>query len=132
VSRRDDVVLALRQAGGFLSAQTIYARIRDDGTRIGLATVYRILQTLATEGDVDVVRTGDGEALYRACRSAGHHHHLICRSCGQAVELDAEVVEQWARAVAQEHGFSAVDHVVEIVGTCAACTQDAGAPQALA
>jgi Fur family transcriptional regulator, ferric uptake regulator len=122
MSRRDDVRSALRSASGFLGAQAIYARIRGEGAKIGLATVYRILQGLAAEGEVDVVRTGDGEALYRLCRSAAHHHHLLCRHCGQAVELDSDLVEQWARAVAERHGFTAVDHVVEIVGSCARCT----------
>lgn len=121
MSRRDDVDAALRGAAGFLGAQAIYARIRAEGTPIGLATVYRILQDLAAAGQVDVVRSGEGEALYRLCGSPGHHHHLICRHCGRAVELDADVVERWAQEVAEEHGFTAADHVVEIVGTCRGC-----------
>jgi len=123
VSRRDDVLAALRSAPGFLSAQAIYARVRDAGTPIGLATVYRVLAAMAAAGEVDVVRAGEGEALYRSCRSDEHHHHLLCRACGRAVELDAHVVEEWARAMAVRHGFTAVDHVIEIVGTCAACTR---------
>jgi len=124
VSRRDDVHAALREAPGFLSAQDIYARIRSGGTPIGLATVYRLLQAMAAQGQVDVVRSGDGEATYRLCRSTAHHHHLVCRACGRAEELDADVVERWAQAVAEEHGFTAVDHVVEIIGTCARCAPD--------
>jgi Fur family ferric uptake transcriptional regulator len=91
------------------------------GDPVGLATVYRALQALADDGDVDILRTDDGQALYRRCSSGRHHHHLVCRRCGQAVELDAVVVEEWARAVAEQHGFVAVDHVVEIVGTCRDC-----------
>jgi Fur family ferric uptake transcriptional regulator len=122
VSRRDDVVGALRAAPGFVSAQAAYAQIRATGVRIGLATVYRILQALVTAGEVDVVRSADGESLYRLCDSSGHHHHLLCRRCGRAVELDAAEVEDWARRVARQHAFTAVDHVVEIVGTCAECS----------
>lgn len=127
MSRRDDVRTALQAAPGFLSAQEIYARIRAGGSPIGLATVYRITQAMTAAGEIDVVRAEDGEARYRLCRSAGHHHHLVCRRCGRAEELDADVVERWARAVAVEHGFTAVDHVVEIVGTCAPCTARASA-----
>ena len=57
------------------------------GTRVGLATVYRNLQAMALDGEVDVIRTPEGEAVYRSC-STDHHHHVVCRSCGLAVEVD--------------------------------------------
>ena len=95
-------------------------RLRAAGDGIGLATVYRTLQGLAEDGDMDVVRTGDGEQVYRRC-SRGHHHHLLCRSCGRTVELDAATVERWAAGIGEQHGFTDVEHVVEIFGTCADC-----------
>jgi Fur family transcriptional regulator, ferric uptake regulator len=126
VRRRDDVLAALRAHHGFLSAQQIHARLRSDGASIGLATVYRLTRALSAAGEIDVVRAEDGEARYRACRSAGHHHHLVCRDCGRTEELEADVVERWARTVAEEHGFTAADHVVEIVGTCRTCSTPPG------
>ena len=59
----------------FLSAQQIYAELEEEGTKVGLATVYRNLQSLAEEDLVDTVRSDDGEALYRLCVNEGHHHH---------------------------------------------------------
>jgi Fur family ferric uptake transcriptional regulator len=111
----------LAQVSGFHSAQELHAMLRDRGEPVGLATVYRALQALAEDGEVDVLRHDEGEAVYRRCATTRHHHHLLCRSCGRAVELDDETVEDWARDVAGRHGFVAVDHVVEIVGTCADC-----------
>ena len=61
-----------------------------------------------------------GEALYRACTPT-HHHHLICRSCGRTVELEAAAVERWAGQVAATHGFVEPEHVVDIFGLCAVC-----------
>ena len=121
MSRRDDVLAGLRATPGFISAQSLYADLRAGGVPIGLATVYRVLQSMATSGEADQVRSDDGEALYRLCRSDAHHHHLLCRDCGRAVEVDAEVVEEWARSVAAQHGFVEVDHTVEITGTCPTC-----------
>jgi len=121
MSRRDDVLAGLRATPGFISAQSLYADLRAGGVPIGLATVYRVLQSMATSGEADQVRSDDGEALYRLCRSDAHHHHLLCRDCGRAVEVDAEVVEEWARSVAAQHGFVEVDHTVEITGTCSTC-----------
>ena len=87
---------------------------------MGLATVYRTLALYADQGDVDVLRREDGEAIYRRC-SETHHHHLVCRSCGATVEVEGPAVERWTTSMAAEHGFTAVSHTLEIFGTCAAC-----------
>lgn len=104
----------------FRSAQDIHAAMRSSGSTVGLATVYRALQTFADDGEVDLMRTGDGEAVYRSC-SRGHHHHLVCRECGRAVEIQAPQIESWASEVGTQHGFTGISHLVELFGTCADC-----------
>lgn len=107
----------LTSTGDFTSAQDLHARLRAAGSTVGLATVYRTLTTLAAQGDLDVLRTDEGESVYRAC-SSGHHHHLVCRQCGCTVEIEGPAVEQWTERVAAQHGFSDVAHTLEIFGTC--------------
>jgi Fur family ferric uptake transcriptional regulator len=92
------------------------------GTRVGLATVYRNLQSLVDAGEVDVLHTGEGEAMYRLCEADDHHHHLVCRRCGHSVELVADDVEAWADRVGRRHGFADVTHTVEIFGLCSDCS----------
>ena len=67
---------------GFNSAQQIHAELRHRGERVGLTTVYRHLQVLSEDGQLDTIRDASGETLYRRCRSEAHHHHLLCRRCG--------------------------------------------------
>ena len=67
-----------------------------------------------------MLRTEDGEAIYRRC-SRPHHHHLVCRVCGRTVEVEGPTVERWAAAIAAEHGFTDVSHTLEIFGTCPDC-----------
>ncbi|RRD47833.1 Fur family transcriptional regulator [Tessaracoccus sp. OH4464_COT-324] len=105
----------------FKTAQQVHAELRAVGDKIGLATVYRALQQMADADEVDMVRTPDGEAAYRAC-TPGHHHHLVCRSCAYTVEIEAESVEQWAREVAAAHGFTNAGHEVELFGLCRNCS----------
>ncbi len=119
--QRTAVAEALARADGFASAQTLHEQLRRGGASVGLTTVYRHLQALADTGEVDVLRTDDGEAVYRACRAADHHHHLVCRSCGATVEVTGPAVESWATEVAAEHGFTEVSHTVEVFGTCSSC-----------
>ena len=105
---------------GFHSVQEVHARLRTSGDTVGLATVYRAVQSLAEDGALDSIRTDSGEALYRQC-SRQHHHHLVCRGCGRTVEVAGPAVEQWADRVAGEHGFADVSHTLEIFGTCGDC-----------
>lgn len=118
--QRTAVARALDGLEGFVSAQDLHARLRAGGDGIGLATVYRALQGLADAGEVDVLRTDDGQSAYRRC-STGHHHHLVCRECGRTVEVEGPGVERWAQQVAAAHDFAEVSHVVEVFGTCASC-----------
>lgn len=110
----------LAKGGDFRSAQDIHATLRGNGEKVGLATVYRALQSLVDSGEADVLRTAAGEAVYRAC-GRGHHHHLVCRSCGATVEVEGPTVERWTRSISAEHGFSDVSHTLEIFGTCPDC-----------
>ncbi|WP_153398695.1 Fur family transcriptional regulator [Ornithinicoccus halotolerans] len=115
------VAAQLERSEDFRSAQDLHARLREEGSTVGLATVYRTLTALAESGEVDVLRTDDGEAVYRMC-STGHHHHLVCRDCGRTVEIEGPAVERWTERVAGEHGFTDVGHTLELFGRCADCS----------
>lgn len=108
----------------FQSAQELHATLQDGGSTVGLATVYRALQAMAADGEVDARRTDDGETVYRSC-SDGHHHHLVCRVCGRTVEVEGPTVERWLAQVSAEHGFTEMGHTVEITGLCAQCSAEA-------
>lgn len=118
--QRNAVAAQLAGTPEFTSAQEIHARLRDSGQSVGLATVYRTLQAMAADGSIDVLRTDEGESVYRRC-STGHHHHLVCRECGRTVEVEGPAVEQWAERISAAHGFTDVRHTVEISGTCSGC-----------
>ena len=119
--QREAVRAALAEARGFVSAQELHQRLREQGSTIGLATVYRALSGLTESGEADSVQAPEGENLYRSCAMEGHHHHLICRSCGDTRELAAEAVETWSRQVAAEYGFAEIEHVVDLFGVCESC-----------
>jgi len=122
-ARRDAVRQVLAGCDGFRSAQDIYADLRSSGSKIGLTTVYRALQALSEAGEIDTLRTDEGESVYRACATGDHHHHLVCRSCGTTVEIEGPAVERWAATVGVENGFTDVTHTVEIFGTCSGCAK---------
>lgn len=120
--QREAVRDALGSSENFVSAQGLHSSLREGGSPIGLATVYRALADLAVEGEADSLQSPEGESLYRACTPGQHHHHLICRNCGLTVEIEADAVEQWAQSVAAVHGFTQPNHVVDVFGLCADCS----------
>ena len=107
----------LTRRATFASAQEIHAALRESDEPVGLATVYRALQAMVEDGELDALRTDDGETVYRRCGTS-HHHHLVCRECGRTVEVEAPDVERWATATAAQHGFGDVAHTLEIFGVC--------------
>jgi Fur family ferric uptake transcriptional regulator len=120
--QRTAVATLLDELEDFRSAQEIHDLLKERGEQVGLTTVYRSLQLLADAREIDVLRTDDGETAYRRCTS-GHHHHLVCRSCGLTVEVDGPAVERWANKVAGDNKFTDISHTIEIFGTCADCTR---------
>ena len=119
--QKDAVLHALGQAQGFVSAQQLHKQLTQHGSVIGLATVYRTLNSLVADGLADSL-VNAGESLFRDC-SKDHHHHLICNGCGIAVEIEAKQAETWATKVAKEHGFTQVTHTIDIFGMCKACSK---------
>ncbi|MCI9888898.1 transcriptional repressor [Micrococcales bacterium 31B] len=128
--QRTAVAELLANETDFRSAQQIHALMREDGSSIGLATVYRTLQSMAEAKTVDVLHGADGESLYRLCAEDEHHHHLVCRVCRATVEVVAPPVEDWAHSIAAEHGYAQVSHTIEIFGVCPACAAAARAAEA--
>lgn len=116
--QRTALLEALERQDDFRSAQQIHEQLRADGETVGLATVYRNLQSLAQSGGVDVLVADDGESLYRQCADSGHHHHLVCRECGRTVEFLAPELEAAMTAIAADHGFTDLDHTLEVFGLC--------------
>lgn len=120
--QKDAVMHALSEAAGFVSAQQLHLTLKQHGSSIGLATVYRTLSSLAKEGKADTLLSNEGESLYRDC-SAEHHHHLICRVCGLTQEIEASQAETWASEVAKDSGFTEVSHTIDIFGVCKKCAK---------
>ena len=114
--RRLLLELVERWRGGFTVAD-LYEQARARDERIGLATVYRTLDLLRAEGAVTLLSVA-GRPTYVRCHE-GHHHHLVCTSCG-SVE-DTELCAAPSAAELAAHGFSADGHDLDIYGTCRRC-----------
>lgn len=106
-----------------LSAQEIFDGIRNDGGHVGIATVYRVIETLNELRLVQRVDIGDGVARYEPAYPDGshHHHHLVCDSCGRVEPFEDAALERALQRVAGQHGYAMADHEVVLHGACETC-----------
>ena len=120
---RAAVVELLGRQNCCLSAQDIHDRLRRARRPVGIASVYRTLETLAELRLVKRVDAGDGIARYeRATAGGDHHHHLVCRDCGKVEAFSDSRLERVIDRVAGGLGYAVDEHEVVLVGACADCS----------
>jgi len=116
--QRRAVLDAIGRGGGSFTAVELYdlARRREPG--LSLATVYRTIDLLKR---TDAVRplAGSERGEYVRC-SPGHHHHLICLTCGSVEETELCAAPPEAE-LRERHGFTPSSHELDVYGTCAGC-----------
>jgi Fur family ferric uptake transcriptional regulator len=120
--QRTAVLAAIERAGGSFTLVDLYDSARETVPHLGLATVYRTVELLRREGLVRPVSTDmttAGRPEYMRCHP-GHHHHLVCTTCGAVVETDlcAAPADEELR---KRYGFVAEGHTVDFYGTCGSC-----------
>ena len=117
--QRMAVIRAL-DGGHALSAQEVFARARETCPELGLSTVYRTLLALADAGLLDAIGQHDGEATYRLCGGA-HHHHLVCSQCRVVEELSECDLSPIEGQIAADTGFRVDGHTLTFYGVCREC-----------
>jgi Fur family ferric uptake transcriptional regulator len=119
-AQRVEIAAELRREANDVTAQELHLRLRKRGRRLGLATVYRTLGTLADAGVIDSLAHQHGALCYRWCGKE-HHHHLVCAECHRVVEVEDCRIGPWLDDLSAKHGFAVTGHEVEVVGVCADC-----------
>jgi Fur family ferric uptake transcriptional regulator len=116
------VIELLARQNCCLTAQEIFDQMRASGRRVGIASVYRILELLTAEGAVQRIDLGSGTARYEPIWPGGHHHHLVCDSCGKVEAFEDRALEHALTRVEKHSGYAVAGHDVVLHGACADCT----------
>jgi Fur family transcriptional regulator, ferric uptake regulator len=119
--QRQAVIEVISGSHDHLTPQVIYQRVQKKYPAIGLVTIYRTLEILA---DLNLVCRVHGE---NNCRNylmrgpRGHHHHLVCLSCGKVIDVTSCNLDELERRLSRETGFKIDGHLLEFNGHCQAC-----------
>jgi Fur family ferric uptake transcriptional regulator len=105
-----------------VSAQEIHDGLRSEGSRVGIASVYRALESLAGAGLVQRVDLGDGVSRVEPAHAGGeHHHHLVCDDCGKVEPFEDQGLEEALERVTDGRGYVLAAHEVVLRGACEDC-----------
>ena len=118
---RAAILEILRQHPHPLTNKEIFASLPKGGC--DLATIYRAMQLLEKLGMVKRFDFGDGAARFELVGEGddGHHHHLVCTSCAEVVEIGECFPAEIENRIARANGFKAVTHRLEFFGLCPGC-----------
>jgi Fur family ferric uptake transcriptional regulator len=121
-SKRDLIVNTFLKQEGHLSADDLVDLIKQEDQRISRATIYRTLQWMEEAGIARKVDFGEGRFRFEHSYRHPRHFHLICKTCNRSYEFLSSDIEALVEEVATARGFTARQSVVQIYGTCEACS----------
>lgn len=117
--QRDALSEILERAEAPLSVPELFeaASKRIDG--LGVATVYRAVNSLLETGLIEAVEIPGEPARYERS-DKGHHHHFQCERCERVFDIDG-CLDNLRRLLPPK--FKLSGHAVTLYGLCAACAR---------
>ena len=102
------------------SPQELYRGLLKKGKKVGLTSIYRSLDLFESLGMVFRINNGSS-VRYKLCELEDHHHHIICKACGNVVELNFCDISDWSKKVSESTGYQVIDHQLNFYGLCKDC-----------
>ena len=117
---QERIMTLLQSLNRSISAQDLYIELRNREQDMGLATVYRSLEALKLQGEVQVRTLANGESVYSSLKS--DRHHLTCVNCGESLPIDECPVHDLEKQLEKSHTFKVYYHTLEFFGLCQKCS----------
>lgn len=120
MTRQRQVILEeLRRACSHPGADELYARVRKRLPRISLGTVYRNLEVLSANGEIQKIETGG--SLKRFDGNPEPHYHIRCLRCQKVVDAPVAVMPHVEKLLDGKTDFIITGHRIEFLGICPKC-----------
>jgi Fe2+ or Zn2+ uptake regulation protein len=117
--QRIAILHALRHAGTHLSPREVYRQAKQELPGLTEPTVYRTLEFLAANGFARPSQTGNGHLVYEI--AGNDHHHIVCRSCGDEMQVEHTLLEQLYHKLESTSGYVRIDSHMTFFGICPSC-----------
>jgi len=106
-----------RSSDRHLTAEDVFKVLLNEGSDIGLATVYRVLMQFEQAGILSRNHFEAGKAVFEL-NEGKHHDHLVCVDCGHVEEFYDPEIERRQQQIAQERGYTLQDHALSLYVNC--------------
>ena len=107
-----------------LTAEDLVEVVKADIGAISQRAVYDAVGVLVDMGLLRRIQPSGSAARYED-RVGDNHHHLICRSCGNTIDIACAVGDVPCLTAADDHGFEIDEAEVIYWGHCPSCRQAA-------
>jgi Fur family ferric uptake transcriptional regulator len=104
------------------TAADVDAVVRSELGAISIQAVYDALGVLTEKGIIRRIQPAGSPARYED-RTDDNHHHLICRSCGQTVDVDCAAGEAPCLTASEDLGYEIDEAEVIYWGRCPDCVR---------
>jgi len=101
----------------------IIDRVRLSGVSISTQATYDVCEALHRSGLARRIEPAGSPARFES-RIGDNHHHLVCRVCGSASDVDCAVGEIGCLEPSDPQGFRIDEAEVTYWGTCPACQNE--------
>jgi len=118
--QRQAVLDVLHASDDHPTAADVYDRVRQIHPGIGAATVYRSLAVLVESGHALELALGDGSSA-RYDGNVTRHDHVVCVSCGRAIDVKTPLLTNAVRTLSRDTGFVITGYDLQFRGRCPSC-----------
>lgn len=122
--QRDLVLEAVKALRSHATAEEVYRAVVREHPRVARGTVYRNLNQLAAEGEIQKLEMPEGPDRFD--HRTHRHYHAKCARCGRVLDVEMDYLADLAGLVKDAHGFSIEGHNLVFTGLCSACREESG------
>lgn len=119
--QRMAILNILYASGGHLAPTEIFEQLQPVLSGATEPTVYRNLDFLRENGLIRATHSGSGRLEYEIVTHA--HHHVVCKACGQELEIGHAQLQPLFDQLEKATGFHLTDIHITFVGLCPHCKE---------
>jgi Fur family ferric uptake transcriptional regulator len=120
---REEILREIFEIHGHFDVDELHLRLRNQGTKVSKASIYRVLPLLIDCGLVREVDFSDGHWHYEHIYGHAHHCHLRCLRCGEILEFEEPTLNRLEEQLARDYGYRIKGHQLQVQGYCATCQE---------